>query len=225
MKTLFIITGTSKGLGNAFFEVLNKDDNIIITINRNQIYYSNNHNINIVMDLSKITSNNLEEFETILSKKLLKNIKEVIFINNAFTIGKLSRIAELKNKDVVDAINTNFISSFLLIKSFINITKSLIVKKKIINISSGAAHKSIDGWSLYCSTKSAMEIFINSINIEYSNFFCVNIDPGVMNTEMQTNIRNFKDGVNNEYFLNLYINNELKDTLEVANKILIEYTK
>lgn len=221
METLFVITGTTRGLGNAFFKLLNKD-NILITINRNQIHYGN-HNVNIAIDLSNITLENLKKFEIVLSKKLVKNIKEVIFINNAFTIGKLSKIGELQNQDVINTINTNFISSFLLIKSFINNTQTLRVKKKILNISSGAAHKSIDGWSLYCSTKSAMEMVINSINLEYSDFTCVNIDPGVMDTEMQANIRNFKDGANNEYFLNLYLNNELKDTLEIANKIIKEY--
>jgi hypothetical protein len=43
--------------------------------------------------------------------------------------------------------------------------------------------------------------------------------------EIQANIRNFKDGANNEYFLNLYLNNELKDTLIIANKIIKEYVK
>lgn len=221
MKTLFVITGTTKGLGDAFFKLLHKD-NILITINRNKIHY-NNHNVNITIDLSKTTLNDLQEFERILSKKLVKNIKEVIFINNAFTLGKLSKIDELQYQDIINAINTNFVSSFLLIKSFIHKTKTLTLKKKILNISSGAAHKSIDGWSLYCSTKSAMEMVINNINLEYPDFTCLNIDPGVMNTEMQANIRNFKNSANNEYFLKLYLNDELKDTLEVANKIIKKY--
>lgn len=221
MKTLFVITGTTKGLGEAFFKLLYRD-NILITINRNKINYDD-HNVNITIDLSNIRLNDLQEFEKILSKKLVENIKEVIFINNAFTLGKLSKIDELQNQDIINAINTNFISSFLLIKSFINKTKTLTLNKKILNISSGAAHKSIDGWSLYCSTKSAMEMVINSISLEYPDFTCLNIDPGVMNTEMQANIRNFKDSANNEYFLKLYLNNELKDTLEVANKIIKKY--
>ena len=221
MKTLFVITGTTRGLGEAFFKLLYRD-NILITINRNKINYDD-HNVNITIDLSNITLNNLQEFEKILLKKLVENIKEVIFINNAFTLGKLSKIDELQNQDILNAINTNFVSSFLLIKSFINKTKTLTLNKKILNISSGAAHKSIDGWSLYCSTKSAMEMVMNSISLEYPDFTCSNIDPGVMNTEMQANIRNFKDSANNEYFLKLYLNNELKDTLEVANKIIKKY--
>lgn len=223
MKTLFVITGTTRGLGAAFFKLLYKD-NILITINRNKINYDD-HNINITIDLSNITLNDLQEFEKILSKKLLENIKEIIFINNAFTLGKLSKIDELQNQDIINAINTNFVSSFLLIKSFINKTKTLTINKKILNISSGAAHKSIDGWSLYCSTKSAMEMVINNISLEYPDFTCLNIDPGVMNTEMQANIRSFKDSANNEYFLKLYLNNELKDALEVANQIIKKYIK
>lgn len=222
MRTLFIITGTTKGLGKAFFEVL-YTNNKIMTINRNKIMYSNNEHVNIEIDLSKTTQNDLKKFEKTLSKMLTKNIEKIVFINNAFTMGALGKIDELDNNKIIKNINTNFVSSFLLIKLFLKTTKNLPIEKKILNISSGAAHHAIDGWSIYCTTKSAMEMLINNINLEYSDFKCFNIDPGVMNTQMQLDIRNFENDKNNNYFIDLHKNNELKDPLTVAKYITKKY--
>lgn len=221
ISTLYIITGTTRGLGKSFYKLLYKN-NIIITINRNEINY-NDHNKNICIDLSKINLNDLNKFEKTLSKNLNKNIKKVIFINNAFTLGTLTKIDKLKNDDIHKSISVNLVSSILLIKSFINKLKESNIQKKILNISSGAANNPIDGWSIYCTTKSAMEMFVNNVNLEYPNFKCFNIDPGVMNTHMQSEIRNFKDGNSNRYFVDLYNKNELNDTIIVAKNIIKEY--
>jgi len=222
MKNLYIITGTTRGLGEAFFQLLNKN-NIIITINRDNIIYNNDNTINICMDLSNVTSTHLQNFENILSKKLLRNIKKVVFINNAFRMGELSRINELQNFDIENSIQVNLVSSILLLKSFITKTMEYNIEKKILNISSGAAKYPIFGWSIYCTTKSAMEMFINAIPLEYPSYTCFNIDPGVMNTQMQVHIREYKEGKNNEYFKKLHNNNELKETIFVANKVIKEY--
>jgi benzil reductase ((S)-benzoin forming) len=227
MNNLYIITGTTRGLGKAILNFINKENNyddIIMSINRKKIEdYKNNYNLQI--DLSKIDLSKIDLFEKLLEKILLtNNPKKIVFINNAFTLGHLDKIDNLNSIDIQNAINTNLISSFILIKSFIKKTKKLN-NLHILNISSGASKKPIDGWSIYCSTKSAMEMFIDNIKLEYTNYNCFNIDPGVMNTEMQTNIRAFKGGKDNDYFINLFKNNELQNTLIVAKKIFKEYLK
>ncbi len=222
MLNLFIITGTTRGLGKSFYDVLNNDNNIIITINRKKIKYKNN-NVNMYMNLSKINMFKITEFEVLLENVLDKNIKKIIFINNAFTMGTLAKIDQLNNNEIQKNINVNLLSSILLIKSFINKTKYLSVEKKILNISSGAAKKAIDGWSIYCITKSAMEMLIDNINLEYKDYKCFNIDPGVMDTQMQKDIRDFKESDNNKYFVDLFKNKNLKDTYEIAKNIVKEY--
>lgn len=138
-------------------------------------------------------------------------------------MGKLDKLDKLDNAEAISNFNTNIISSFLLIKSFINTTKHLPIKKKILNISSGAAKQALDGWSVYCICKASIEMLINSILIEYDDYKCFNIDPGVMNTKMQLKIRNFKKGNDNQYFLKLFENKELKNTDEVAKNIINGY--
>ncbi len=224
MKSIFVITGTTNGLGKSFLNLL-KNDNIIISINRKEIIYQENNLNNLSIDLAVIDFEKINDFETLLSKLLTKNIKKVVFINNAFSMGRLSKIDELDNKEVINNFNTNVISSFLLIKSFISTTKHLSIQKQILNISSGAAKKAIDGWSMYCICKSSLEMLIENILVEYSDYSCFNIDPGVMDTKMQSKIRDFKEGENNQYFIKLFKNKELKDTEEVAKNILKDYVQ
>ncbi|MFT5660487.1 MAG: benzil reductase ((S)-benzoin forming) [Sulfurimonas sp.] len=217
-SNLFIITGTTQGLGNALFKKLQKN-NMIITLNRKEIIYPD-HNINLCIDLSNINFTKISEFEKLLDTALIQNIKKIVFINNAFTMGTLARIDNLETKEILNSFNTNLISSFLLLKSFINKTKELPIDKRILNISSGAANKAIDGWSVYCISKSSMEMLLETIKLEYNDFKCLNVDPGVMDTQMQSKIRNFKDSSYQKYFLKLFKNKELKDTYEVAENII-----
>lgn len=223
MKNIYIITGTTKGLGKALFEILDKKNNIIITINRKNIIYKGSENINLNIDLSKVELDKIKNFELELLKLINTNITSIVFINNAFTLGTLSKIDALDDNELINVINTNVISSTILIKHFLEITKSLKITKKVLNISSGAAKNAIDGWSMYCMTKSALEMFIKSINIEYPDYEPINIDPGVMNTVMQATIRDFKSGKDHNYFDKLYRNNQLKNTDEVAQSIIEEY--
>jgi len=216
---LFIITGTTKGLGKSFLDFLTSDEHLIITINRQEIGYKQNNIYSLCMDLSIIDLDKINDFEALFSRLLTKNIKKVIFINNAFSMGTLAKIDELENTEILKIFNVNIVSSVLLIKSFIHQTRYLSIDKRILNISSGAARKAIDGWSTYCMSKSSLEMLIEGIKIEYSSYKCFNIDPGAMDTQMQSQIRDFKKGTDNQYFLELFRNKKLKSTNEVVSNI------
>lgn len=221
MKTLFIITGTTRGLGKSFYNYLNTTDNIILTINRKKT--DSDHNI--ILDLSNLSEENINIFDETLNKYLTLNLKKVVFINNAFSMGEIEHFANLDNNKIKETININLISSMLLLKSFIKSTSNLNIKKQILNISSGAAQRPLDAWSIYCSTKAAIEMLVNNIKLEYPEYECYNIDPGVMNTDMQETIRAFDKGRNHDYFMDLFNKNHLLNTNDVAKKLITEYIK
>ena len=62
-----------------------------------------------------------------------------------------------------------------------------------MNISSGASSKGYAGWPLYCAAKAGLENFIRSLAAEQigtvNPMTCLNIEPGVVDTEMQAEIR------------------------------------
>jgi benzil reductase ((S)-benzoin forming) len=89
--------------------------------------------------------------------------------------------------------NTNYVSPVLVLAEIIARFQAATCRKVIVNITSGAALKGRAGWSLYCAAKAGMENFIRSLALEQQTepqpFIPINIDPGVIDTEMQALIR------------------------------------
>ncbi|MDB4290195.1 SDR family NAD(P)-dependent oxidoreductase, partial [Flavobacteriaceae bacterium] len=110
-----------------------------------------------------------------------------------------------------------------------NIVKNNRSKRvRIINISSGAAKRPILGWSIYCSTKSANEMFFNTLKLQEENNKNIevhNLDPGVMDTDMQKNIRSKSENEmpNVELFKEYHKTEQLKSAQEVALDIVSTY--
>ena len=96
-------------------------------------------------------------------------------------------------------------------------------KKLILNISSGAANKAIASWSTYCATKSALDSLTAVINEEkHQNLKILSISPGVVDTNMQEEIRNAnpKNFPLHQNFVDYYNHNELISPKLAAHKLL-----
>ena len=68
---------------------------------------------------------------------------------------------------------------------------------KSVFISSGAGKTPIASWASYCASKAAVDLFCRTIQLEEqqlgrTGFHCLSVAPGVVDTEMQANIRNTK---------------------------------
>jgi NAD(P)-dependent dehydrogenase (short-subunit alcohol dehydrogenase family) len=66
----------------------------------------------------------------------------------------------------------------------------------VINLSSGAAFRPLEGWSAYCASKAGLAMFTRSIDLEYGaqGIRAVGFAPGLVDTGMQAQIR--ASGVN-----------------------------
>jgi NAD(P)-dependent dehydrogenase (short-subunit alcohol dehydrogenase family) len=101
---------------------------------------------------------------------------------------------------------------------------------RILFISSGAAHRVIDGWALYCATKAAGEMFFDALASQTRDdprVTVVNVDPGKMDTRMQADIRRaaasrayFPD---QQHWLDAKEQGQLADPAEVADRIIKEH--
>jgi benzil reductase ((S)-benzoin forming) len=83
----------------------------------------------------------------------------------------------------------------MLMNGFINAYQNLKVNKLILNISSGAARHPVESWGLYCSSKSALDM-ISQVTFEEQKQFgektsirVLSVAPGIVDTKMQTEIR------------------------------------
>ena len=227
MKTIYIISGVSKGLGYALAENLLKteDENTkVVGLSRNMpdfvIRFSK------YFDWVKTDFKNPEEISVNLEFALKKySPTKIIYISNAGDINPINKIGEITSKQMIDSLSVNIISPANCINYLIN-NYSYIKQLLIINISSGAANKPIKGWSLYSSAKAYMKTYFDVLVAEtkdttYSRIIVKQIDPGAMDTDMQKDIRNAN--VSSEQLntlKNLYENNSLKKPKDVAEMII-----
>ncbi len=204
-----IITGESRGLGYSLVKTYCNTDYKVISIARNIIDFTpKNYITHIQFDLSDIENFTLLQKE--LQKYFIHTITEIVLINNAGDLGKVTTVKNLKAKEIDQNIG---------IKQFKN------TKTTIYNISSGASLKPYYDWVNYYSSKTGIEIATKTIAIEQeenSSFTIYSINPGVMDTNMQKQIRKSKkkDFKQIERFISLKEKKQLVDSSIIADKII-----
>lgn len=217
-KKLVILTGINRGLGMALFDLIIHRKNFSVlgitrTLNQRQEDLLERKYFDCYLhDFTK-------EPDTIPFDEFLNGYVEIIFINNAFTIEPIDLYQNISRKKLMDSISINILSPLTILN---NLVKSLRDEQslKIINISSGAARKPIKGWSLYCSSKSFNEMFYKCLDLE-DNIETHSIDPGVLNTKMQAQIRS--NSTEDFDWVDHFKSLELKSPNDVAKLIVNDY--
>ena len=113
-----------------------------------------------------------------------------ILINNAGVIGPIGRMLDISADDWATNINTNLIAAFHATQTAM---RHMVAAGggTIVNLSSGAAHRPMEGWSAYCCGKAGLAMLTRAIHEEYApqGIRVFGFAPGVVDTDMQGSIR------------------------------------
>lgn len=230
----FIITGTSRGIGESLAkQLLEHEDHHVISISRkNNLELSNLPKINkgklsfFPFDLSE--SNQIDElfktiFKTIHSEP---HIESIYLINNAGVLNPIGPIEENKTEDILNNVSVNLIAPMLIVSSFIKNTKSLSIDKRVMNISSASAKYLLPSQSCYSTTKAGLDSFSKSINLEQSEqsfpVKVVSVYPGVIDTQLQSEIRSTSKELfpHVDLFIQLQTKGELQSPEYTAERLI-----
>lgn len=148
---------------------------------------------------------------------------ECLLILNAGAVQPIKHCGNFDNDTALKTIAVNYSSVVTMCNAFMARVKDKTDKQYgILYISSGAARNPYDGWSVYCSSKAASEMFIRCIAEELKSnnkqhFKVYSVAPGVIQTTMQDSIRQSQasDFSRVQHFINL---NE-KQVLEPADRV------
>lgn len=118
-----------------------------------------------------------------------------ILVNNAGVIAPIGMTWEVPPVIWQRNMNVNLVGAFLcahaVLPHMIHQSPHANIRGKIINVSSGAAHSIVPGWSAYCAAKAGLDQFTRVLAAEVApHHITVNsIHPGIVDTQMQTEIR------------------------------------
>lgn len=222
MSNAVIITGGSKGIGNALAQKYLSENFTVYCLSRTT---TGNSGLNeIVINLLDFNLA-IFTFHDLIKKISQQNFSSITLFNNAGRLGEINTVENIAHDDIQNSMLINATIPLAFSSIFIKALGNSYGNKQIINISSGAAVLPYHGWSVYCSSKAALDMMTASIAKEQNELTngvkVFGIRPGVVDTEMQTQIRktsidNFK---NVQRFIDLKNNNELYTPKYVAQRI------
>jgi benzil reductase ((S)-benzoin forming) len=193
----FLITGTSKGIGEALAKRILEEGNIVLGISRNR------------SDTLKSTKYHHLSFDlTTLSRinQIMRKVDEIVdnhsfdsicLVNNAFTVEPINSIDKCTETRIESHFKIGLIAPIILTSLFVQKFSGSKMQKKLVFISSGAAFTAVPGLSMYCSSKAAINMFAQCVGLEQKNkeygFEVIAIGPGMVETSMQQILRSKTD--------------------------------
>ncbi|MRH44092.1 (S)-benzoin forming benzil reductase [Aquibacillus halophilus] len=227
-----VVTGASRGLGESIAKLLIQQGCHVIGVSR-----SKNDELEKLAEENAVTyqheSCDLSSpdavqhiFNLIAERVFLSNVETVHLINNAGVVEPIDTAGSSDVEDLAHHINVNLLAPMATTNLFLKRAKETKVPVVVTNVTSGAAERSVYGWSAYCSTKAGLNRFTETVALEQEELATANkvilFNPGIMDTEMQGQIRSineeaFKDV---QTFRDYKTDNDLRETDVVADALV-----
>ncbi|MBS0524587.1 MAG: SDR family oxidoreductase [Proteobacteria bacterium] len=110
-----------------------------------------------------------------------------ILVNNAGVIEPIAEIAASDPATWARNIQINLVGAYHVVRAVLD--GMLQSGGTIINVSSGAAYRPLEGWSSYCAAKAGLAMLTRSLVLETSGLRIFGFSPGTIDTDMQVKIR------------------------------------
>jgi benzil reductase ((S)-benzoin forming) len=220
------ITGTSEGLGKALAEEYLMQGWQVEGLSRRHTLVHKRYTA-LKIDLSQADFLKDGLFDDVYASQ------ECLLILNAGVVEPINHCGNFNNEEAQNSIAVNYSSVVALCNAFLSRVKNRPEKLiGIIYISSGAARKPYDGWSVYCSSKAASEMFMRCIAEELKaekmrHIQVYSIAPGLIDTGMQHIIREtqINDFSRNQHFIQLHKEGALLRPEKVAAQLYALWQK
>lgn len=196
---LFIITGASRGLGQAMAQQLLLPGNMLLCISRCasealgvKATQTGAHLLQWTQDLAfgARTSARLEQW---LREKTASSFASATLINNAGVIPRIGPLSDIDADDLSHALRVGLEAPMQLTSAFLRATTHWQAERKVLNISSGLGSRAMASQAAYCAAKAGMDHFTRCVALEEalkSNGAKVcALAPGVIDTGMQEQLR------------------------------------
>lgn len=189
-KGCFIITGTSRGIGEQLAAELLEQGHLVAGLSRSDSarLAKYKHYTHYPCDLS-----NTHELESILDdiikNPILSQLSMICLINNAAMLEPLRTIERCETEEISNHLQVTLLAPMVLTSRFIKLTENIRIRKKIVNVTSGSGFYPAPGMSVYCTAKAGINMFTQAVAAEQVNqpepIEIIAVDPGMVETDLQ----------------------------------------
>ncbi len=121
-------------------------------------------------------------------RSFLAGCDTALLVNNAGVVTPVGPLAEQDPVAALCAATLNVGAPLALSAAFVQAAPQ--AERRILHVSSGAGRSAYPGWSVYCATKAALDQHARAVALDGDpRVKCVSLAPGVIDTDMQAEIR------------------------------------
>lgn len=180
---LYIVTGSSRGLGAALVQQLSQAGNTVIGIARklNPALKAEQWTLDLADPLPAA-----ERLQAWL--RTHAGWQSATLVNNAALLSEPGPLAASDLGQLSAALRVGLEAPTLLSRVFLAETAG-VPRRRILNISSGLGRRAMAGSASYCAVKAGLDHLSRALALEEPDVGVVSLAPGVIDTDMQIQLR------------------------------------
>lgn len=226
MQALFVITGTSRGIGAALARRTVQEGHTVLGVSRAAPdplppgdYRHLPFDLTQTDRVGEVVGMAVDLFEA-------GHFDFLCLVHNASATEPVGPV-EHCGAEAIDAhLRIGLLAPMLLTSLFVRRFSGEPLRKKLAFISSGVAFRPLPDESIYCTAKAGLHMFAQCVGLEQKDkadgFEVVSIGPGMVDTDMQRTVRSksSEEFAMADYFKQAHAEGKLQDPADVAGKIL-----
>ena len=189
-----IVTGASRGIGAAAALALGEAGaSVMLAARMPQQAEANARQINAAGGKAAAIACDVSDYaacQRLVQETTQRFGPPDVLVNNAGVIEPISMVGAADPAEWARSIQINLIGAYYAIRA---VLPGMLERGHgdIINVSSGAAHRPLEGWSAYCAGKAGLAMLTRSIDLEHraAGIRVFGFQPGTTDTDMQVTIR------------------------------------
>jgi benzil reductase ((S)-benzoin forming) len=223
----FLITGTSRGIGEALAREILQHGHTVLGVARSRsdaLESPQYHHVAVDLADTSGVSAIMAQVDAITDQT---DFARVGLIHNASAVEPAVPIDRAAPEDIETHVKIGLVTPMILTSQFIRKFADAPVQKRIAFVSSGAAVTPLLDGSVYSGTKAGINMFARGVGLEQQRrehgFEVVVIGPGMVDTAMQLAVRSKSpdEFALAGFFKQAYEDGKLQDPAAVAAKIYI----